>query len=90
MVNTKNKTNFGSAKQTAPRHEFSGLHNIAGGLAAIVGYPVDPATAHRWLTRGIRGHVIGGRRVGRRWLCTQAALEAFARASGALPEGATQ
>ncbi len=77
------------AKQAAPDIEFDGLHNIASALGDLIGYPIDQSTAHRWLSRGIRGHRLIGRRVGRRWICSEASLKAFALASGAIaPEDA--
>lgn len=67
--------------------ELIGLDNITAAVRAAVGYDVDRATVGRWLARGVRGFRIEGRRIGQRWATTRAAIETWARASGALPEG---
>ena len=86
-MNPTDPTSARAANQAEPDAKFEGLQQITSALAEVIGYRVDLTTTYRWMRHGIRGHRLAGRRVGRRWLCSKSAMEAFARASGALPEG---
>lgn len=74
-------------RQAAPEPELSGLDSITSELVALLGVAVDRSTTGRWLERGVRGHRIRGRRVGKSWRTTRSALVEFARASGAIEGG---
>ena len=87
QTTTSTRTRAARPRQAARTSEITGLSRITDELTAVLNYRVDRATVGRWFTIGVRDHKIAGRRVGNRWVTTHAALEAFARASGALPEG---
>ncbi|MEZ5964538.1 MAG: hypothetical protein R3F56_11885 [Planctomycetota bacterium] len=78
----KNDATRWAPRAAAPDAEFVGLQAIADALAEIIGLRPDNATVCRWPGRGIRGHRIVGRRIGRRWACTRSALIEWALTTG--------
>ena len=89
-MNSTAKTRSRRATGQAAREEILGLSAITDVLGDVLRHRPDRATVARWLAVGVRGHRIAARRIGHRWATTRNALEAFARASGALPEGAAR